>query len=169
MSSMFKKVVYGGAAIGGSILAIPAANAATTPNSIVTPQTPNRGIVQFLQGTDTAGTYKTLYTAGANGSRCYSMVTTNTDTTAVHTLTIQVVNSTTKYGGASIVTVSNSGFTGTAPPQAIISPSVWPGLPVDQYGNSYVQMVSGDTLQATFSTALGTGSLINAYVSCSDF
>ena len=38
------------------------ADAAVTPNSDVTPQTPNNGKVQFLQGTDSAGTYKTLYT-----------------------------------------------------------------------------------------------------------
>lgn len=169
MSSMFKKVVYGGSIIGGSILAIPAANAATTPNSIVTPQTPNRGIVQFLQGTDTAGTYKTLYTAGVNGSRCYSLVSTNTETSVVHSLTIQVVNSTTKFGGTNIVTVANSGFTSTAAPQPIMTPAVWPGLPVDQYGNPYIQMVSGDTLQVTFGTALSTGALINLYTSCSDF
>lgn len=169
MSTMFQKIVFGGSVIGGSIVAIPIANSATTPNSIVTPQTPNRGIVQFLQGTDTAGTYKTLYTAGANGSRCYAIVSTNTDTTAVHSLTVQVVNSTTKYGGANILTISNSGFTSTAEAQPMTTPAVWPGLPVDQYGNPYIQMISGDTLQATFGTALSTGTLINIYASCSDF
>src|ERR1700727_2044141 len=55
------------------------AHAATTPNSVVTAQTPNRGVVQFLQGTDSAGTYKTLYTAGANGSKCNAMWSTNND------------------------------------------------------------------------------------------
>ena len=47
--------------------------AATTPNSVVTAQTPKLAVVQFLQGTDTAGTYKTLYTGGANGSKISGM------------------------------------------------------------------------------------------------
>src|SRR5271165_5399153 len=54
-------------------------------------QTPNRGIVQFLQGTDSAGTYKTLYTGGSNGSKCTGMYITSNDA-ASHLVTIQLVN-----------------------------------------------------------------------------
>lgn len=63
---MFKKLIL---SLTLALLLMAPAHAATTPNSIITVQTPNRGIVQFLQGTDTAGTYKTIYTAGANGSK----------------------------------------------------------------------------------------------------
>ena len=66
--------------------------AATTPNSFVTPQTPNRGIVRFLQGTDAPLAWKTIYTAGANGSRCYAAWSANSDTTSVHALVMAIWN-----------------------------------------------------------------------------
>ena len=56
--------------------------------SVITPQVVNRAIVQFLQGTDVAGTYKTLYTAGANGSRCVALQSTNTDGSATQVLDV---------------------------------------------------------------------------------
>lgn len=154
----------------GCLLAASGAQAATTPNSIVTPQTPNRGVVQFLQGTDTAGTYKTLYTAGANGSRCYGMVMNNNDVTTTHLVTVQIINSAVKYGGTALTTVLNAGFANATPPQPMSTPSVWPGLSLDQYNNPYIQLVSGDTVQATFATALTTtGNVINIQSTCSDF
>lgn len=155
--------------IGFGLLAATGAEAATTPNSIVTPQTPNRGIVQFLQGTDNAGTYKTLYTGGANGSRCYGMLMNNNDTSTTHLVTVQVVNSAVKYGGAALTTTLNAGFANSSTAQPLMSAAVWPGLPIDQYGNPYIQLVSGDTVQATFATTLTTSTLINLFVTCSDF
>ena len=150
-------------------LSIGIAEAAVTPNSFVSPQTPNRGIVQFLQGTDTAGTYKTLYTAGANGSRCYGIWSTNNDASATHLLTLQIVNGGVKYGGVAITSVESAGFANATPAQNLTSATNWPGLPVDQYGNPYIQIVSGDTLQATFATNLTSTDLINIVASCSDF
>ena len=145
------------------------ADAAVTPNSYVTPQTPNNGKVQFLQGTDSAGTYKTLYTGGSNGSRCYAIWMTTNDGTATHLVTVQVVNSAVKYGGTAFTTVLGAGFTTGVPPQNIMTAANWPGLPVDQYGNPYVQLVSGDTIQATFATSLTASTVINMQASCSDF
>jgi len=47
MKPIFRKI----GSVAGAIVSLSSqANAATTPNSLVTPQTPNRGIVQFLQG-----------------------------------------------------------------------------------------------------------------------
>lgn len=164
---LFKKYLLASAA-ALALVAAPA-RAATTPNSIVTPQTPNRGIVQFLQGTDSAGTYKTLYTAGANGSRCYGMWMTNNDASATHLITVQIVNGGVKYGGTALTTVSSAGFVSGTSAQSLMTSSVWPGLPIDQYGNPYLQLASGDTLQATFATALTATDLINIVVSCSDY
>jgi hypothetical protein len=171
------------ARFGAAILAIAVcgtAEAAVTSNNPITPQVINRGIVQFLQGTDVAGTYKTLYTAGANGSRCVAIMTTNNDGSATHLLTFQVVNSAVKYGGAAITTISSAGFANGAPAQLITkipaySPWIpttglplWP-LPEDSDGNGYLQMISGDTLQVTFATNLTAATLINVYASCVDF
>ena len=150
-------------------LAAGTAFAAATPNSFVTPQVPSRGIVQFLQGTDSAGTYKTLYTAGSNGSRCYAIWSTNNDGSATHLLTIQIVNGGVKFGGTAITTVSSAGFATGVPGQDLMGSGAWVGLPRDQYGNPYIQLVSGDTLQATFATNLTSSDLINIVASCSDF
>ncbi len=142
--------------------------AAVTPNSPVTPQTPNRGIVQFLQGTDAAGTYKTLYTAGANGSICNGMWATTNDSTT-HLITVQIVNSAVKYGGMSITSVASMGFANAAPALNLMSPANWPGLPVDANNNPYIYLVSGDTIQATFATALTSTDVLNIVTFCADF
>jgi hypothetical protein len=148
--------------------AVPAL-AATTPNSIITAQTPNRGVVQFLQGTDTAGVYKTLYTAGANGSKCFALWESNDDGSATHLVNVQIVNNSVKYGGVAITTASNDGTAASTPAKNFLSPSVWPGLPTDGNGNPYILLVSGDTIQATFATALTSAKTVNLVATCVDF
>lgn len=146
-----------------------AAYAAVTGNNFITAQTPNRGIAQFLQGTDTAGVYKTLYTAGANGSKCYGGYITSNDATS-HLVTIQIVNAAVKYGGMSINTGTTlPGFANAVPPIAFMSSANWPGLPVDSSGNPYILLANGDTLQATFATALTASDFVNIVIVCSDF
>lgn len=152
------------------LLIAASAKAATTPNSVVLPQMANRGIVQFLQGTDSAGTYKTLYTATTTGgSICFSMWTSNSDASATHPLTIQLVSSGVKYGGTALTPAVSSGFATGAPAVAITTPSVWPGLLTDIVGNEYIILADGDTIQATFTNALTTSTLINIEVSCVDY
>jgi len=146
-----------------------AAFAAPTGNNVITAQTPNRGIVQFLQGTDSAGTYKTLYTAGANGSKCFGMITNNNDASATHLVTVQIVNATVKYGGVALTSVESAGYANATAPQAMMTAALWPGLPVDSDGNPYLMLASGDTLQATFATNLTSTDLLNIVVTCSDF
>jgi hypothetical protein len=143
--------------------------ATTTPNSFVTPQTPNRGVVRFLQGTDSPGVNKTLYTAGANGSRCYGMWMTTNDGTATHLVNIEHTTGVFATFGVAITTVLGAGSSAGVPAQALMTPSTWPGLPIDQYGNPYLQLNSGDGILALYSTALTAGTQINVYVSCEDF
>ena len=144
-------------------------DAAVTPNSFVSAQTPTRGIVQFLQGTDVAGTYKTLYTAGSNGSRCNAIWLTHDDQTNTHLINVQIVSSSVKYGGPQYTTVVSGGAGLFITPINLMTAAIWPGLPTDSDGNPYVQLASGDTLQATFATALVTSGVINIVVSCADF
>lgn len=151
--------------------------ATTTPNSIITAQTPTRGVVQFLQGTDTAGNYKTLYTAGANGSKCFGLWETNNDASATHLVTVQVSSSTTGhcspatscYGGAAVTSASNDGFANGVPAKNLMSSTNWPGLPLDGNSNPFVYLKSGDTLEATFATALTSSDWLNLTSVCVDF
>lgn len=147
----------------------PESFSAVTPNSPVTAQTPNRAIVQFLQGTDSAGVYKTLYSAGANGSKCLGLLSTNNDN-STHVITVQLVNGGVKYGGVAVTTVASAGFANGVPPQSFMAPSVWPGLPIDSDGNPFIMMVSGDTLAATFASSLGNSAVVNLYApACYDY
>ena len=144
--------------------------AAVTPNSQVTPQTPKLGIVQFLQGTDAAGTYKTLYTGGTNGSICKAIVATTNDASASHLVTVQLVNTAVKYGGTAVNVPGNSGFATLIPPVALMSAGNWPGLPSDGSGTQYIYLSgSGDTIQATFATALTASAVLNLIAVCADY
>src|SRR5579862_325377 len=146
-----------------------AAAAATTGNNFITAQTPTVGVVQFLQGTDSAGTYKTIYTGATNGSKCYGGYITSNDSTS-HLVTFQLVRSTVKYGGMAISTGTTlPGFANGVPPIAFMSSSNWPGLPTDNSNNPYLLLASGDTLQATFATSLTSSDLISVVVECADF
>ena len=86
-----------------------------------------------------------------------------------HLVTVQIVNSTVKYGGMSITSVESAGFTNANPAQNLMAPANWPGLPLDANGNPYLQLVSGDTIQATFATNLTSTDVINIVTECGDF
>jgi len=155
-------------ALLGTVLAGPSWGA-VTPNSPVFMQTPTVGKVQFLQGTDTAGTYKTLYTAGTNGARCNAMWLTTDDGTVTHLVTVQVVSGGIRFGGVAAATTVSQGFLNGTPPLNLLAPTLWPGLPLDSDGNPYIQLATGDTLQATYATALTAATRINLIVSCGEF
>jgi hypothetical protein len=143
--------------------------AAVTPNSPVFMQTPTVGKVQFVQGTDSTGTYKTLYTAGTNGARCNAMWLTTDDGTATHLVTVQVVSGGIRWGGVAALTTVSQGFVSGTPALNLLAPTLWPGLPLDSDGNPYIQLATGDTLQATYATALTAATRINLVVSCGEF
>ena len=143
--------------------------AATTPNSIITAQTPSNGKVQFLQGTDTAGTYKTLYTGGANGSKCVGIWEVNDDGSATHLVTLAIFAGGINFGGAAVTTASNDGYANAVPAKNMMASAIWPGLPLDGNGNPYILLKSGDTLQATFATSLTASTYINLVAVCVDF
>jgi hypothetical protein len=139
-----------------------------TANSIITPQTPNRGVVQFTTAS-TAGTLATVYSGGANGSKVFGFLCTNSDT-GVHTASIVIVNSTVKYQVTDVTIPASAGYLGTVAPVAMTSAANTPGLPVDNDGNAYFIAVNGDTVQATFTTALGlAGSVLNIICVGADF
>jgi hypothetical protein len=141
---------------------------AVTANSYITPQAPNRGVLQFTTAS-TASTYLTLYTAGANGSKVFGVIGTTSDT-ATHAASIAVVVGAVKYQFGDVTIPSTAGTVGTVPPVALFSAANTPGLPVDNDGNPYIVLVSGDTLQATFSTALGlAGSVLNIVCMAADY
>jgi hypothetical protein len=144
--------------------------AAGTQNKVITAQIPNLGVVQFLQGTDSAGTYKTLYTGGANGSIIKGLIATTNDASAAHLVTCQVVRSAVKYAVTSVNIPINSGFASGAPPVNLLSSTNTPGLPIDSDQNPFIYLFNAsDTLQCTFATALTASDVINIIAVATDF
>lgn len=145
---------------------------AVTANSLVTPQTPKITPQNFVQGTDAAGTYKTLYTAGSNGSKIVAINVTTDDGSASHVLTLALTRSATDYTIGAYTLPVNSGSDGstagvnmmTGGPNTLIN-----ALPTDNDGQRYLFLESGDTLRMTFATALTASKRINVVVVGADF
>lgn len=144
-----------------------AAPAAVTANSAVTTQVPDLFVCQFLQGTDSPGTYKTCVTATANGEKCIYGYETNNDASATHLITVEVVRSSVKYGLTAFTTASSDGYANAVPPKGFLT-STFAALPTDN-NNQFVFLNNGDTIQATFATALTSTDKINLVFICADF
>lgn len=139
--------------------------ASVTTNAVVTAQTPNNGKQNFIQGTDSAGTYKTVYTGGANGSKCTGISVANNDASATHIITFEITNGGNTYHTVTITTASPGA--GAYANASVLS--AWTGLPSDSDGNPYLLLVSGDVLKATFATALTASDEIDVLATCADF
>ena len=103
---------------------------AVTANSYVTPQTPNRGVVRFVGTTDAVNTLKSLYVAGANGSKVFGAFAVNAGATA-HPVSLAILNSTTTYVVNTVSLTVQAGNTIGVPPIALMSAANWPGSGVD--------------------------------------
>ena len=104
-----------------------------TANSYISPQTPNRGLVEFVGTTDATAALKALYVGGGNGSNVYGVMGVNNGATA-HLVTLVVNNS----GGTVLAQINavtlaiNAGANGTVVPQPVLSASVYSGGAVDR-------------------------------------
>lgn len=143
--------------------------AATTPNSAITAQTPQTEYQNFVQGTDAAGTYKTVYTAGAQGSIVKGVVVTSNDASVAHLLTCQLNNGSTGYTIGAVNIPVSSGFLAAAPPVNFLSPVNIPGLPIDNNGNPFFYLPPSSLLKCTFATNLTSSDLINIVAVGADF
>lgn len=126
----------------------------------------------FVQGTDTAGTYKTLYTSGADGSKIVSVVATTDDTTATHVMTLAITRSAVNYVLGACTIPLGSGTNGTTANIDFLaggSSALIAGLAVDNDGQKYIYLQSGDTLTATFATALTASKRIDVISTAGNF
>jgi hypothetical protein len=140
------------------------------------PGTIRSQLTTFVEGTDVAGTYKTIYTGGVNGSKVLSVTVSSTDTTAQHLVNLQYSDSisdhcvtattcaplqafTTQLGGGFSDDVEATSFLGAVN-----------GLPQDSDGNNYIFLKDEtDTLEITFATALTASTKITVLVTAVDF
>ena len=148
--------------------------AGPTGNNAVLPQYPRRCQVKFVQGTDSAGTYKTLATPGGTiGANALGLTAVNTDTIA-HNLTLSLINAAGTQVLNTYSLTASAGSTGSVLPIALLSPSTWFQNAIDGNGNPYIFLdyVGGtaDTLAATFGTAFTVAaSVIGIYGVVQDY
>jgi hypothetical protein len=127
---------------------------------------PRLAVQNFVQAVDVAGTFKTVVIAGPNGSKVTSIVVCSTDTVNAHVVTIAVNRSTVRYTLNSANVVINTGTNGIVAPIDLFSTAA---LPVDNDGQKYLFLESGDTLDATFATALNTAQALMLMAVYGDF
>lgn len=136
----------------------------------VFPQLPGLGLQNFIQGTDTAGTFKAVYTGGTNGSKCVGLIASSTDGSAAHLITIQLKRTATSYTVMAATVAASAGNANGVPPQPLMGPGLWTGLPTDSDGNPFIYLAtSADSIQATYATALTAATQVNVIAVCSDF
>lgn len=129
-------------------------------------QLPKNGLAQILSADTT--TKKTIFTAGAvngNGNKITGLSITNTDTNA-YTVQIWIDRGGVKYPQITLTIPLSSGFTNAAPPVNVFSN--W-GLPVDNDGQKYLFLETGDLLQFASLTTLAAAQSLNAQAVHSEF
>ena len=124
-------------------------------------------------------TYKIIYTGGANGSKVTGIICSSTDTAVAHLMTVfvntvsaSVLCSTTATdctSSAAVTVPINAGIANTVPAINFMSPTNWPGLPVDSDGNPYIYLTSAQSIQATYATALTSSTQVSCVAIGADF
>lgn len=135
-------------------------------------QTPKCGLTNFVQGTDSAGTYKTLISGGTNGTKVTSINVATDDGTATHVLTLAIQRSATNYVIGAYTIPLSSGTSGAIASVDLLRggpANLIPGLAIDNDGNPYIYLQSGDNLVMTFATALTSSKRIDVVTTAGDF
>lgn len=139
--------------------------ASVTQNGFVTPQTLDNGVVAFTSSS-TPGQQQTIFTGGANGSKCNAgwivgnsatNINISIGTFGFYDVTIQII------GGVS------PGYGTASPAISFMSAVAWPALPLDSDGNPYLILKSGQTLVAAISAAPSAGSNMVVKAQCANF
>ena len=153
-------------ALGMAAWVVPAA-AAGTSNSVILPQTPGVAAATF-RASDTPGVFKTAYTAGPNGARCYGLVASSAGA-AEHDVGVRIQHGPDAvYNSVIAVPIRAGGQVGN-PIQPLMGTALTPGLMVDAYGNQFLQLAGGDALEVAFQTALTGSEILLVYGPCNDY
>ena len=108
-------------------------------------------------------------TANANATIVKGMFITSNHPSAAHLVTCQIVNGGVKYGLVALTSVSSAGYVSGTNPQNLFSQALIPGLALDSDANPYLFLITGDTLQCTFATALTAAAWLDIIVIAADF
>lgn len=126
---------------------------AAAPSFIATPKTP---AAQFQNADGT--TFKTLYSAGALGSRVDTLVATNTDVANAYVVQLALQKSAVDYVLGEINVPLGSGTNGSAKGVALLNLSDIPGLTYTENGALYLE--TGVVLRARVKVAVAGGNTV---------
>jgi hypothetical protein len=131
-------------------------------------QNPNVGLSSFIS-TYTPNTKQTLITAGANGTKVVSIQATSTETANIRALQLWLTRSATSYLLNTSNIPVNSGFDGATAPNNALFLMAPPIMAIDNDGQRYLFLMSGDTLQISLTTAPATGKEVDVIAMAGDF
>ncbi len=129
---------------------------------------PRRGMVQIANA-DASG-QKTVVTAGGSGSKVVSLYASSTDTSG-RDIQVAVVRSATTYILGTTTVPANSGNTAGTPAVDLLNATVFPAglLAVDNDGQKYLFLESGDTLVVLSLTTVTSGKIVSVHAGYGDF
>lgn len=128
-------------------------------------QTPSLSLAQILPADTT--TAKTVVTAGANGTKVSGLTATSNDTSRI--VVVSLVRSAVVYILATVTVAANAGTDGTTAATNLINTTIIPGLPIDNDGQPYLLMKSGDTLTANVTVTVTAAKTISIAAIGADF
>lgn len=136
----------------------------TQNTSVTLAKQPRKGLVQIANGDGTGN--KTVIAAGANGSKVASLMAASTDTSARDVQVSLVRGGTTYPLGVTNVPIT-AGTIAATPPVNLLAAIA--GLPVDNDGQKYLFLESGDTLVVSALIAVTSAKLISVHADYADF
>lgn len=125
---------------------------------------PRKGLAQILPAD--ASAQKTVITAGANGNKVVNLIASSTDTSA-RDIQVSLVRSATTYVLATTTVAINSGNIAATAPVDLLA--LIPNLPVDQDGQRFLFLESGDTLVVNALTTVTAAKVISIHSDHAEF
>ena len=128
-------------------------------------QRPFLGLAQILPADTT--TAKTVVTAGADGTKITAITASSNDASRI--VQISLVRSAVVYILTTVTVAANAGTDGTAAAVNLINSTIIPGLPIDNDGQPYLFLKSGDTLTAAVTVTVTAAKTISIAAIGADF
>lgn len=138
---------------------------ATTPNSVILPQSFNQAGLSFAAA-DT-NTFKSLITAGANGSIIRAISAWSNDTAAIN-LVLEIFDGVNAFRIGTVRIPTLSGTDGAVVAKNILNNADMPFLTLDANGNPYLSLKAGYVLKVGCLVTITAAKLLELYCQAED-
>lgn len=121
----------------------------------------NLGVAQILPAD--ASTQKTIFTAGASGSKVVACMIA-TDETAIRVIQMSILRSAVNYTIGSVSIPIGAGNDGVTPAVNFFGTTLIPGFPIDNDAQPYLLLKSGDSLQMKSLTTITAAKIMHIVI-----